>query len=236
MNLTAGEVGALIGAVLTALGTVIVTLWRYVFSPAIDKLRTSLGDIESNYEKKIEVLRDENKNQRVEYEQKIKELRADYEEKIDIMEARHSVQISKADDDLAKCQEQRETAILWKARYEQKIHELEKASFEGKITAITDDKGQMVVATANIAVSRMFGYTRQELIGMPVEKLIADNFRKMHNERIKQHDPKVFKEFNRVMNGGMALHKDGTKFPVTIEVDSTLVNGVPGWSAVINME
>lgn len=235
-DLTGGEFGAGVAAILTAIGTVLVTLWKYVVSPAVKTLKDSISSIEQNYEGKMKLVRDELNIMRSEYEQKIRELRSDYEEKITILEARHSVQMEKMDEALSHCHKEREEAILWKARYEYRIHELERATLEGRITAVSDDQGVSRIVTANIAAFKMFGYTRSEMLGMPVEELISPEFRERHRNRMASHTPEVFKEFNRIINGGMGIRKDGTKFPVTVEVDSTLVNGRPGWSAIITLE
>lgn len=164
------------------------------------------------------------------------EIKTDYEEKIKLLEIRHSVQMEKMDKELAQCQRERESAILWRARYEERIRQLEKVSIEGKITARADEKGVLRILTTNVGATKIFGYTRVELVGMPVEDLISPKDRDLHLNKAKKHSLEHWREFNRVLNGGLAMDKNGRLFPVTVELESILVNGKPAWAAIITQD
>jgi PAS domain S-box-containing protein len=79
---------------------------------------------------------------------------------------------------------------------------------------VVDGSGQ--VALLNAQMENMFGYSREELIGKPVEMLIPEHFRNMH--------AKVRAEFGklpeaRAMGAGrdlFGLRKDGSEFPIEI--------------------
>lgn len=78
---------------------------------------------------------------------------------------------------------------------------------------IIDARGRM--ALVNAAAEEMFGYSRQELIGQPVEILVPERLRDAHAQQCAQFlaDPAT-----RVMAIGrdvMARRRDGTEFPVT---------------------
>jgi len=79
---------------------------------------------------------------------------------------------------------------------------------------ITDAKG--IIREANPRAAEMFGYSRAEMAGMPIEKLVPQRFRERHpshRENFSAH-PRT-----RQMGAGLnlfALRKDGSEFPVDI--------------------
>ncbi|HTZ49381.1 MAG TPA: sigma 54-interacting transcriptional regulator [Verrucomicrobiae bacterium] len=82
---------------------------------------------------------------------------------------------------------------------------------------VTDRTGRIV--KLNIEAEKMFGYSREELTGQEIEKLIPERFRKAHGERRDgyQADPSY-----RPMSGRQALaalRKDGSEFPVEISLN-----------------
>jgi len=75
-----------------------------------------------------------------------------------------------------------------------------------------------LILLANFQTEKMFGYTKQELVGQPVEVLIPDNLRSKHQHHRSQYatDPHP-----RAMGSGLELHgrrKEGTTFPVEISL------------------
>lgn len=81
---------------------------------------------------------------------------------------------------------------------------------------IVDQRGTMV--NVNGLAETIFGYTREEMIGQPVEILVPEQYRKIHvghRDGYFQH-PKT-----RPMGAGRALKgrkKDGTEFPLEISL------------------
>lgn len=81
---------------------------------------------------------------------------------------------------------------------------------------IVDKQGKMVIVNAQ--TERIFGYTRDEMLGKSIDMLVPQRFRKNHPEHRNEyvHDPRV-----RPMGAGLdlyALRKDGTEFPVEISL------------------
>ena len=81
---------------------------------------------------------------------------------------------------------------------------------------IANEKGEIVLI--NRQTETLFGYTRGELLGSPVEILIPVDFRNKHQGHRRNYfaDPKV-----RSMGAGLelfAMRKDGTQFPVEISL------------------
>ena len=81
---------------------------------------------------------------------------------------------------------------------------------------IVNENGEIVLT--NSQAQNLFGYTRHELLGRPVERLLPGRFKDRHLEHREAYfeDPRV-----RPMGAGMALHavrKDGCEFPVEISL------------------
>jgi PAS domain S-box-containing protein len=81
---------------------------------------------------------------------------------------------------------------------------------------IADRSGRMVFVNAQ--TERVFGYTREELLGAAVEMLLPVRFRETHPQRRADYfaSPKV-----RSMGSGLVLYgrrKDGTEFPIEVSL------------------
>ena len=81
---------------------------------------------------------------------------------------------------------------------------------------IVDEDGR--IALVNEQTERWFGYSREELIGQPMEKLVPERYRERHVGYRDRYliDPKV-----RPMGAGLdlcAVRKDGSEFPVEISL------------------
>ena len=96
---------------------------------------------------------------------------------------------------------------------------------------VADGDGRII--ELNSQAERMFGYTRAEVLGLPVEALIPERFRAPHPAHRQNFGvrPSV-----RPMGMGLELHgrrKDGTEFPVDIMLSPLQVDGVPVSLAVV---
>ena len=87
---------------------------------------------------------------------------------------------------------------------------------EAAPNAMVMANGAGLIEMVNAQAERVFGYSRQEMLGQPVEILIPEQFRHVH--------PALRDMFNaepqsRPMGGGRDLYarrKDGSEFPVEI--------------------
>lgn len=88
---------------------------------------------------------------------------------------------------------------------------------------VTDAEGR--IAEVNPQVEKLFGYVREELLGLPVETLIPERFRATHPAHRKHYSVQANA---RPMGIGLELYgrrKDGTEFPVDIMLSPFQVAG-----------
>src|SRR5262249_10934539 len=88
---------------------------------------------------------------------------------------------------------------------------------------VTDPKG--LIVHANLQVEQSFGYKRSELIGEPVERLIPQRFRSLHERHRQAYN---MSPHRRRMGLGLDLNgcrKDGSEFPVDIMLNPVEVGG-----------
>ena len=99
-------------------------------------------------------------------------------------------------------------------RADQKFRDLLEAAPDAMV--IVDDDGHIV--HANSQTDRLFGYTRQELLGVRVEVLMPEQFRDRH---AGHRDLFFSRPRLRPMGAGFELRgrrKDGTEFPIEISL------------------
>jgi len=96
---------------------------------------------------------------------------------------------------------------------------------------IVDDCGEITIV--NEQTESMFGYSREEMIGQPVEMLLPDRLRHAH---LAHRDKYVASPSLRPMGTGLNLvgqRKDGTEFPVEISLSPVETENTRFVSSVI---
>ncbi|MGZ5244323.1 MAG: sensor histidine kinase [Bacteroidia bacterium] len=96
---------------------------------------------------------------------------------------------------------------------------------------IADVHGNIIIA--NPAAERMFGYTKDEMVGHPLEIIMPESYRERHRngmERYKQtHEPHVIGKMVEVEG----LRKDNTIFPIELSVGTWQNNEEEFFSGII---
>lgn len=125
---------------------------------------------------------------------------------------RRAITESKAKEELKLSEMRRESALENLKQSEARFRGLLDCAPDSAI--IVDSDG--LITFANVHTENMFGYSKDELIGQPLETLIPDRFKGMHrghmgSYRIAPHA--------RALNSGLELvakRKDGSEFPADI--------------------
>jgi PAS domain S-box-containing protein len=119
--------------------------------------------------------------------------------------------------------------ITERKRAEREFRSLLEAAPDAMV--IVDCNGEIVLM--NKQTENLFGYTREELLGRPVEVLMPDRYRHRH----PQHRAAFFEEPHvRPMGAAMelwALRRDGTEFPVEISLSPVPTQGADLVTAAI---
>src|ERR1035441_7657073 len=79
-----------------------------------------------------------------------------------------------------------------------------------------DESGRMVLV--NVKIEEMFGYTRDELLGQPLEVMLPERYRTAHDEDLQRY---FAHPHTRVMGLGIDLcgrSKNGVEFPVEVSL------------------
>ncbi|KAB8145520.1 PAS domain S-box protein [Chloroflexia bacterium SDU3-3] len=95
---------------------------------------------------------------------------------------------------------------------------------------VLDDHGQ--IAYANDMLASTFGYSRDQLLGMPIEQLIPERHREHHP---KLRDSYVQSDFNLGGHGRdlQGRRQDGTVFTVEVRLTSIMDQGVRSAAAIV---
>ena len=132
--------------------------------------------------------------------------------------------------DQTKAQEAEKTVLLEQAAAaETRLRRFLELAPDGVL--IVDERGEIVLV--NRQVEELFGYTREELLGQPVELLIPERYRPQHPAH---RDGFMVASTARAMGQGMELfgrRKDGSEFPVAISLSTSQEGDSPHVTSII---
>jgi PAS domain S-box-containing protein len=80
----------------------------------------------------------------------------------------------------------------------------------------SNETGQ--ITDVNTATLRMFGYTREELVGQPIEKLLPERTRSQHQEQRREYAKQPHVRPGGIGMELVACRKNGSEFPVEVSL------------------
>ena len=91
--------------------------------------------------------------------------------------------------------------------------------FEGSNlgNALVDNRGQVLLVNESLA--QMFGYAREEMVGMPVHHLVPQRHRDAHVGQVESYLEQPDRRYMAQRGELFALRRDGSEFPVEIALN-----------------
>ena len=83
-----------------------------------------------------------------------------------------------------------------------------------------------LIVDVNTAATRMFGWSRQELLGRNISVIVAAPHKSSHDGYLRNFDP--HRGVSHILGNGRLLkaeHKDGSQFPVEVGISSFILEG-----------
>ncbi|MBL9130978.1 MAG: PAS domain S-box protein, partial [Verrucomicrobiaceae bacterium] len=105
-----------------------------------------------------------------------------------------------------KASEQRATAIV-----------------ETAVNAIITIDENCIIETANSATERLFGYTREELIGRNISMLMPNPYRDRHDSYVSDYLRTGVRRIIGIGREALAQRKDGSVFPIDLSVGEAVL-------------
>jgi PAS domain S-box-containing protein len=116
---------------------------------------------------------------------------------------------------------ERERLLAQAEAAEARFRALVESAPDGIVTV--DRQGRIVLV--NTQAEKLFGYSRDELLGQPIELLVPERF---HQQHVRDRERFTAAPRTRPMGAGLALtarRKDGSELPVEISLSPLQVNG-----------
>lgn len=82
------------------------------------------------------------------------------------------------------------------------------------------------IVDVNQSATRMFGWTKEELLGRNISTIVPEPIKSHHNDKLKNFNPDV--GITHILGNGMLLlaeRKDGSQFPVEVGISSFIHDG-----------
>ena len=102
----------------------------------------------------------------------------------------------------------------------------------GDAIVVSDDQGKIL--QANAASATLFAYTKEQLIGLNVDRLMPENVAVLHDDFIREH---LDKGVSRIIGDGREVtgqRQDGTVFPLYLTISRADVDGKVSFVAVMH--
>ncbi len=89
---------------------------------------------------------------------------------------------------------------------------------ETAVNAIITISAKGIIETANASTERIFGYSREEMIGQNISMLMPNPFRDQHDQYLENYHRTGERKIIGIGREVVAIRKDGTLFPIDLSV------------------
>lgn len=97
------------------------------------------------------------------------------------------------------------------------------AVLETAVNAIITMSDQRIIETVNSATERIFGYTREEMVGQNIRMLMPQPYRDKHDGYVQSYLKTGVKKIIGIGREAVGQRKDGTVFPMDLSVGEALL-------------
>jgi len=93
-----------------------------------------------------------------------------------------------------------------------------RAVLETAVNAIITMNDERIIETVNSATERLFGYTREEMVGQNVKMLMPEPYAGLHDRYVENYKQSGKRKIIGIGREVVAQRKDGTIFPIDLSV------------------
>jgi PAS domain S-box-containing protein len=105
---------------------------------------------------------------------------------------------------------------------------------ETAVSAIITISDQRLIESVNSSTERMFGYTREEMIGQNIMMLMPEPYASQHDSYVDNYKRTGQRKIIGIGRQAVALRKDGTIFPIDLSIgEVTLADGKRLFTGII---
>jgi PAS domain S-box-containing protein len=105
---------------------------------------------------------------------------------------------------------------------------------ETAVNAIITISDQRIIESVNSSTERLFGYTREEMIGQNIKMLMPEPYASQHDSYVENYKRTGKRKIIGIGRQAIAMRKDGTIFPIDLSIgEVTLADGKRLFTGII---
>lgn len=94
---------------------------------------------------------------------------------------------------------------------------------ETAVNAIITISDQRIIETVNSSTERLFGYTREEMVGQNIKMLMPEPYASQHDTYVENYKRTGHRKIIGIGREAVARRKDGTLFPIDLSIGEVIL-------------